>query len=68
MGIEAVYTEESFWRHQPKNNDDKRAQIDLLIDRNDACISVCEMKFSAKPFEVTYTYAAELNNKIDCFQ
>ena len=26
------------------------------------------MKFSAKPFEITKTYAGELNNKIDCFQ
>ena len=68
MGIEAIYTEESVWRYQPKVKTEKGAQIDLLIDRNDGCISVCEMKFSAKPFEITKTYAIELNNKIDCFR
>ncbi|MFP5081390.1 AAA family ATPase [Pedobacter sp. JCM 36344] len=68
MGIEAIYTEESVWRYQPKAKTEKGAQINLLIDRNDGCVSVCEMKFSAKPFEITKTYANELNNKIDCFQ
>jgi len=68
MGIEALYTEESVWRYQPKTKTEKGAQIDLLIDRNDGCISICEMKFSGKPFEITKTYATELTNKIDCFQ
>jgi len=68
MGIEALYTEESVWRYQPKVKTEKGAQIDLLIDRNDSCINVCEMKFSARPFEISKAYITELNNKLECFQ
>jgi uncharacterized protein len=55
------------WRHQPRTKEDKGAQIDLLIDRNDNCINVCEMKFSAYPFEISKTYAAELESKLTIF-
>ena len=68
MGIEALYTEESVWRYQPKVKTEKGTQIDLLIDRNDSCINICEMKFSAKPFEISKAYVTELNNKLECFQ
>ncbi|RZM07947.1 MAG: ATP-binding protein, partial [Pedobacter sp.] len=41
MGIEAVYAEESVWRHRPKSPSDKGAQIDLVLDRADNSISLC---------------------------
>ncbi|WP_026632683.1 AAA family ATPase [Dyadobacter alkalitolerans] len=68
IGIADVYTEVSVWRHQPKSNTEKGAQIDLLIDRNDSCINVCEMKFSAYPFEISKAYASELESKLSVFQ
>jgi hypothetical protein len=40
----------------------------LLIDRNDQCINVCELKFSTTPFEITKKYAPELQNKLDVFK
>ena len=44
------------------------AQIDLLIDRADRSINVCEMKFSGKPFVIDKKYARELENKVGRFR
>ncbi len=68
MGIEAVYSEESVWRYRPKSPLEKGAQIDLLIDRADFCINLCEMKFSANEFEISKAYATELTNKESVFR
>lgn len=68
LGIEAVYAEVSVWRYQPATKTDKGAQIDLLIDRKDSCINICEMKFSEWPFEISKAYAKELENKLNVFK
>jgi AAA+ ATPase superfamily predicted ATPase len=68
IGIENVYAEISVWRYLPKNKEEQGAQIDLLIDRNDSCINICEMKFSVAPFEISKSYERELNNKLKVFQ
>lgn len=64
LGIAAVYTETSLWRHKAKQGDTiGGAQVDLLFDRNDQCINLVEIKFSAQPFSITKAYAEELRNK-----
>ena len=60
LGISGILTEASSWHH-PK------AQIDLLIDRADDVISVCEMKFTDAPFTITKSYAEKLRNKLAVF-
>jgi hypothetical protein len=67
LGIAGVHTEHYVWRHTPKGQE-QGAQIDLLIDRQDQCMNICEMKFSKTEFEITKRYAEELQNKIDVFQ
>ncbi|MEM0991434.1 MAG: ATP-binding protein [Bacteroidota bacterium] len=42
-------------------------QIDLLIDRNDQVINICEMKFHRKEFTITKSYAEQLRKKIAVF-
>ncbi|MCK4608316.1 MAG: ATPase [Gammaproteobacteria bacterium] len=44
------------------------AQIDLLFDREDGMISLCEIKYNAKKFSIDKAYAAELANKIKVFE
>jgi AAA+ ATPase superfamily predicted ATPase len=66
LGIAGVYTEESAWRHAAK--EESGAQIDLLIDRQDFCVNVCEIKFSAADFVIDKKYAAELQNKLNVFR
>jgi AAA+ ATPase superfamily predicted ATPase len=68
IGIHDVYTEVSVWRYQPKEKAEKGAQIDLLIDRNDSCINICEMKYSQSAFDMTKAYATELTSKLDVFR
>jgi len=65
LGISGVYTEISSWR---STDSEGGAQIDLLIDRKDKVITVCEMKFSSGPFEITKAYAANLGNKLNVFK
>ncbi len=70
LGITAVASEVGTWRHVPTKGQGKSrgAQIDLLFDRADNVVNLCELKHSAGPFEVTKTYAAELRRKKDVFQ
>ncbi|HEY6081867.1 MAG TPA: ATP-binding protein, partial [Chitinophagaceae bacterium] len=59
--------ETSVWRYKPGKGE-QGAQIDLLIDRQDRCINVCEMKFSAAEFEISKSYAKEMENKLRVFR
>ncbi|QEC78726.1 AAA family ATPase [Mucilaginibacter ginsenosidivorax] len=67
LGIAGVYTEESAWRHVPGKKQ-PGAQIDLLFDRQDFCISICEIKFSNTVFTIDKAYAAELVQKCEVFK
>ncbi|MCB0579136.1 MAG: AAA family ATPase [Phaeodactylibacter sp.] len=67
LGISGVYTEESAWAGQEEATG-AGAQIDLLIDRADNVINVCEIKFSQNPFAIDKKYAAELRNKLFAFR
>ena len=64
LGVSGVVSHSSAWKSQTS---EKGAQIDLLIDRRDEVINLCEMKFSTAPFTINKSYAANLNNKIEVF-
>lgn len=69
LGIAGVSTEESTWRWQPR--DDEAAtgcQVDLVIDRKDASINLCELKFSEGEFVVDKAYGRVLANKREVFR
>ena len=69
LGIEGVLTEESGWRYYPqKGSGEQGAQIDMLLDRQDRCINICEMKFATDEFVIDKKYAAELDNKVNVFR
>lgn len=62
LGIEAVYTEYSSFLIKGTRSK-QGVQIDLVIDRNDNSINICEMKFYNGKFSVTKKYASELRQK-----
>lgn len=65
LGISGIQTEISSWKSvQAKNG----AQIDLVIDRRDGVINLCEMKFSISSFIIDKKYDTELRNKIGAFK
>ena len=54
------------WRHVPRRKDLKEGtQIDLLFDREDGATTICEFKYTAKPFIIDKSYAKKLLNKVD---
>ncbi len=56
------------WRYVPTKDDDAvGAQIDLLFDRRDEVITLCEIKYSSKAFTIDKRYAAQLMQKHDVF-
>jgi uncharacterized protein len=65
LGISGVFTNTSTWFSTDKT---QKAQIDLVIDRRDGIINVCEMKFSVKPFTIDKKYAEELRLKMETFR
>lgn len=46
----------------------KGAQIDLLIDRDDNVINLCEMKFYNGEFTIDKNYASDINRKVNVFK
>lgn len=57
------------WRYVPiAKSQDHGAQIDLLFDRDDDTITLCEIKYTDKPFEINKAYAEELKRKINVFK
>lgn len=65
LGISGMSTNACSWRKPVGENDG--AQIDLLIDRSDRIINICEMKFSEKPYSITKAYANDLRMKMAVF-
>ncbi len=57
------------WRYSPlKNSKQTGAQIDLLFDRDDGIVTICEIKYSDSPFEIDKQYAKNLLNKMETFK
>ncbi|MES2680481.1 MAG: ATP-binding protein [Bacteroidota bacterium] len=65
LGISGIETETSSWKSLQSEDG---AQIDLVIDRRDGVINLCEMKFSINPFTIDKSYAALLRNKAGTFK
>jgi hypothetical protein len=65
LGISGVHCRYAAWRSKGSENG---AQIDLLIDRNDQVINLCEIKYSIHPFTIDKKYAENLRNKIGVFK
>lgn len=57
------------WRYCPrKGSTDQGAQIDLLFDREDDAITICEMKYTEDPYVIDKQEAATLKRKMAVFQ
>ena len=64
LGISGIESSEYSWRSKKKKGG---AQIDLLIDRRDDVINLCEMKCTDKAYEITADYRENLVNKVTSF-
>lgn len=78
LGISGTYYSPCSWSYRPSEairNDEnadedlkRGGQIDLLIDRNDKTISVCEMKYADREYEITKAYATHVEDRLRTFR
>ena len=57
-----------FWMTLYGKNIDLAGIEDLLIDRRDKVINICEMKYSSDEYEMDKSYDGDLRNKIKRFR
>ena len=71
LGIGSVLTKQSTWFIDKRDlpaDDISGAQIDLIIDRRDKAINICEAKFYSGEFAIDKDYSLNLRNKIAAFK
>ncbi len=68
LGISGVLTEESSWFYKGEENGLSGAQIDLVLDRRDRVINLCEIKYSINEYVVDKQEDASLRNKMEVFR
>lgn len=68
LGISGVSTQVYAWSHRPAYDGDRGAQIDLLIDRADGVVDVCEIKFASGLYDIGPREEVELETKMDVFR
>ncbi len=65
LGIEGIDSSIYSWKSSQSIDG---AQIDLIIDRKDKVINICEMKFSALPYVLSKSDDLNLRNKFAVFK
>ncbi len=66
LGLQGVVLSLRTWqsRSAPGSKEADGAQIDLLLERSDGAITVCEMKYTSELFSIDKAYAKNLANKL----
>lgn len=70
LGISGVQTRVCSWRSKGSGSgadSHEGAQIDLLIDRKDETVNICEIKYYKEQFEISKDYCERLQNKLNIF-
>ena len=74
LGISGISSDVCSWRHKgdkskgEKGKKEKGAQIDLLIDRRDGVINLCEMKYANAPFLISSNYMETVKARRELFR
>ncbi|MBP9693855.1 MAG: ATP-binding protein [Alphaproteobacteria bacterium] len=59
----------SRWRFTPPSKSaENGAEIDMIIDRDDGAITLCEIKYTSDPYVIEKSYARILANKMISFE
>lgn len=67
LGISGLATSLYSWA-AAGNEESAGAQIDMVLDRNDNCINLFEIKFFNSKDEISKSYAAQLEQKVSAFR
>lgn len=69
IGISGVLSEEYIWfTRGDEDLGTLGVQIDLLIERRDRVINICEIKFASDEYIIDKDYDLKLRNKIEAFR
>ena len=68
LGISGIHAEAYAWSHVADDTYPEGAQIDLLLDRSDGVINVCEMKYCSDVFVMDAKEEASLMRKLAVFK
>ena len=68
LGISGIYTDAYAWLHRSDAEVPQGAQIDLLLDRADNVINVCEMKYTGLPYALDKKTLDGLLTKMELFK
>ena len=68
LGFSAVISTAHSWFYKPKDEQDTGVQIDLLIDRNDGVINLCEIKYAIDTYVITAVEDKRLRQRISIFK
>lgn len=64
LGIDRIHTEYYSWR----GSDPASVQIDLLIERADRMVNLCEIKYSQGPYTITKDEEMKIRTRVAMFQ
>ena len=72
LGILGVLSNVYSWRSKSFTDKDgtkwNGAQIDMLIDRKDQVVNICEMKYSVDEYVITEEYEKKMRERLSLFQ
>ncbi len=67
LGITGIYATTSSFYHKGATGMEG-CQVDMLIDRNDRVINLCEIKWATAEYIISKSYATELRQKVALFK
>ena len=66
LGISGILTQQYSWRAH-SDNSTEGAQIDLLIERSDDAVNICEMKYASGKYEISKEEHRKMLHRRDLF-
>lgn len=63
LGREGIISNICSWKSESVDSNMKGAQIDLVIERNDNVIDLCEIKYTKEKFSISADYNEAIQNK-----
>ena len=68
LGISGVISNVYSWIYRAQTADEHGVQIDMLIDREDGTINLCEIKYSDEKYKISKSYSDDLRHKANIFK
>lgn len=69
LNLSNIHCDIGGWRFLPKKGQkEKGAQIDLIFDRKDDSVTLCEIKYSSHQIKIDKELSKDLRNKIEVFE